>query len=206
MESFWNKTIKDKPCFEQISENLETEVCIIGAGLTGLSIGYYLGKDKDFVILEKDTICSSTSGKNTGKVTSQHGIFYKYLFDSNGPEFAKKYLEANEKAIENIQKIVNDENIECEFKSESAYIFARKESEKGRIADEEKILNKLQKDRANIVSKIQLPLEIVSAIEFKNQYKINPLKYGYGLANSIVKNCGKIFENSKATKVEKVRR
>lgn len=206
MESFWNKTVQDKPSFGEINGNLETDICIIGAGLTGLSLGYYLGKDKDFVILEKDTICSSTSGKNTGKVTSQHGIFYNYLFNLNGPEFAKKYLEANEKAIENMQKIINDENIECEFEKETGYVFARKESEKGRIIDEEKIVNKLQKDKAKIVSKIQLPLEIVSAIEFKNQYKINPLKYGYGLANIIAKNGGKIFENSKATKIENVRR
>ena len=36
-------------------------------------------------------------------------MFYKYLIESNGKEFAKKYLEANEKAIDNIEKIICQE-------------------------------------------------------------------------------------------------
>ncbi len=204
MESYWNRSVKNKPKFPKVDNNLVTDVCIIGAGLTGLSTGYYLGKDTDFIIIEKDEICLSTSGKNTGKVTSQHGLFYKYLLDSNGIEYAKKYFEVNEKAIDNIEKIIRDENIECEFKRESSYVFTRKPEDKSRISNEEKVVNKIQKDKAKVLSNVNLPLDIVSAIEFKNQAKFNPVKYCYGLVNAIVRNGGKIYENSKATKIEKL--
>ena len=62
--------------------DLNVDVCIIGGGITGLSTGYYLSKETDVVILEKDRICNSTSGANTGKLTSQHGLFYDYLINS----------------------------------------------------------------------------------------------------------------------------
>ena len=105
MKSYWTEEFDDKINFPEVKEDLETDVCIIGGGLTGLSCGYYLSKEMKIIVLERDEICSSTSGKNTGKLTSQHGLFYKYLIDANGEKFAKKYFEANEKAIDNIEKI-----------------------------------------------------------------------------------------------------
>lgn len=69
MESFWEKDRKNYQEFEPIKNNMNTSVCIIGGGLTGLSVAYYLSKETDVVIVEKDRICSGTSSKTTGKVT-----------------------------------------------------------------------------------------------------------------------------------------
>lgn len=204
MKSFWNKKIENKINFPRIKENIETSVCIIGGGLTGLNTGYYLSKETDIVIVEKDEICSSTSGKNTGKITSQHGMFYKYLIESNGKKFAKKYLEANEKAIDNIEKIIKNENIECDFEREIAYVFSRTENGINQIKDEKKAIEKIEKGKGQVVENIDLPIPEASAIKFDNQAKFNPVKYAYGLANCILKNNGKILENSKATEINKV--
>lgn len=173
-------------------------------GLTGLSSAYYLSKETNVIIVEKDKICSSTSGKNTGKLTSQHGLFYEYLINSNGKEFAEKYLEANEQAIDNIEKIIKEEDIQCEFERQNSYVLARKEIDKDKIKDENTAVNKIEKEKSKVLSEIDLPLNIESAIEFKNQAKFNPVKYAFGLANAIVNNNGKILENSKATELNKV--
>ena len=85
MDSYCIKSYEKKEDFEKLTNNINTSICIIGGGLTGLTCGYYLSKHIDnVIIIEKDKICSSTSGKNTGKVTSEHGLFYKYLTKSNG--------------------------------------------------------------------------------------------------------------------------
>ena len=104
--SYWISSVKDnKKEYEKLQEEIKTEIAIIGGGLTGLSCGYYLSKEnKEIVILEKNTICSHTSGNTTGKITSGHGLFYNYLLQTEGKNKAKQYLEANEKAIENIEK------------------------------------------------------------------------------------------------------
>lgn len=204
MLSFWEETMENKKQYQTVDKDIETEVCIIGGGLTGLSVGYYLCNKKNFIILEKEQICSKTSGKNTGKLTSEHGLFYKYLIDSNGKEYAKDYFNANQEAITNIEKIINNENIECDFEKDDSYVFSRNEKDSEEIKSEKNAVDKLDKEISKICQNIEIPVEIISALKFVNQAKFNPVKYGYGLANSIVKNAGKIYENSKVDGVKRV--
>lgn len=200
MKTFWNMNNKAK--FEPLEENLEADVCIIGGGITGISTGYYLSKEgKKVVILEKDTICSHTSSGSTAKVTSQHGLIYKYLYDSKGKEFAKKYFEANNNAIENIEKIINEENIKCNFERKSAFVYTETEKEVEKIKDEVEVAKKLGID-AEYTNKIDINIDILGAIEFKNQAQFDISKYVNGLSDKILINGGKIFENSKAIDLE----
>lgn len=202
MESFWNKDKSKK--FEEIKENIEVDTCIIGGGLTGISVGYKLSKNQRVAIVERDIICSRTSGCTTGKITSQHGLFYNYLINSNDKEFAKKYLEANETAIENIKKIIKKENIECDFEMQDAYVFTESENEIQKIETEYDAVQSIDKEKCELLKEIDLPLKNIKlAIKFKNQAQFNPVKYVDGLVSSIMKNNGVIFEESKATNIEK---
>ena len=200
MESYW-KVFKEKD-FEKLQENMKVDVCIIGGGLTGLTTAYYLTKQgKSVALLEKDTICSHTSGGNTGKITSQHGLFYDYLIESNGMKFAKDYFEANEEAISNIRQIVKDEKIECEFKVLPAYIFTQKEDDVEKIRKEVKTTKKIGID-SSFVENIDLPIKIFGGIKFQNQAQFHPVNYANGLAKSIIENNGKIFENTKVIDIQ----
>ena len=119
MNSLWLIENKNDNKFENLSKNIDTDVCIIGAGIFGMTCGYYLSKAGLKVsILEKDEIGQKTTGHTTAKITSQHGLFYTYLVQTYGDEFAKDYLQANEDAIENIKKIIDDEKINCDFRME----------------------------------------------------------------------------------------
>ena len=203
MNSYWEEERKNHDLFEEIKEDKKVSVCIIGGGLTGLQTAYNLSDKLDVVILEKDRICGSTSGKTTGKITSQHGVFYDYLINSQSKEFAKMYLEANEKAIQNIKDIIEKEEIECDLEKESSYVFTKQETKLDMIKNEQKAVDKLQKEKSDYVKEIELPTEISGAIEFKNQAQFHPLKYAYGLAKAIIKNDGKIYENTKVTDIKR---
>ena len=120
MNSYWMDTVKEGKEYEKLKENMETDICIIGGGITGISTAYNLArKQLKITVIEKGKVGSQTTGKSTAKVTSQHGLFYKYLKDSKGIDFAKFYYEANEEAIENIRKIIERENIGCDFEKQS---------------------------------------------------------------------------------------
>lgn len=203
MKSFWEEERKYHEEFESIKNNINVSVCIIGGGFTGLSTAYYLSKYLDVVVLEKDRICSHTSGNTTGKITSQHGLFYDYLKLSQSKEYAKKYLQANEKAISNIEDIIKKENIDCDFEKEKAYVFTAKQTEFDKIKTEQRVVENLHEVKSKIVKNLNLPIETIGAIEFDNQAKIHPIKYAYGLAKGILKNKGMIFENSKVDDIKK---
>ena len=129
MKSYWIDSMsnEEKIKFPALNENIKTDICIIGGGLTGITTAYYLSKYKiRTVVVEKDEICQSTSGNSTAKITSQHGLIYKYLVDSKGKDFARKYYEANEEAIRNIKNIIDKENIDCDFEYMKSYVFYTK--------------------------------------------------------------------------------
>ena len=75
----------------------KTDVFVIGGGIVG-----------------------AITANSTAKLTSQHGLFYKYLYDEYGADFAKLYLESNEKGIKLAEEIIQNENIDCDFEKKDS--------------------------------------------------------------------------------------
>lgn len=95
-DSIWLKNHEKLREYRTLDKNIEVDVCVIGGGITGISTAYYLSKEKNVkvAVIEKDSICSKTSGKTTGKITSQHHLFYNYLINSKRKRFCKKIFES----------------------------------------------------------------------------------------------------------------
>lgn len=219
-QSYWiSSWIENKKQYPKLQNEESAEIAIIGGGLTGLTTAYYLSKaGKEVIVLEKDKICNHTSGNTTAKITSQHGLFYHYLLQSVGKEQAKQYLETNEQAIENIANIITEENIECDFERQDAYVFTQKKEEVEKLKKEVQALDYLGFE-SEFVEQIEVPIKdkqkeekedqiniqkkVLGAIKFKNQAQFNPCLYAQGLANKIEERKGKIFENSKVIEVKK---
>lgn len=203
MNSFWIENFKTTT-YPKLDKNLNVDVCIIGGGLTGISCAYYLSKaGLKICILEKDKIMEKASGHTTAKITAQHGLIYKYLFDSYGKDTAHKYLDSNLEAITNIKNIIDTENIDCDFEFQNSYIYTTDENQLKKIKEEIKILEKLNYN-ARFLDKISLPISnIKGAIEFHHQAQFNPIKYADGLCEYITNHNGLIFENSKVVKMKK---
>ena len=206
MKSYWINSVK-KEEFESLHNDKKVDVCIIGGGLTGLTTAYYLSKTNfNVALLEKTKLCEHTSGYTTAKITSQHGLFYHYLIQSQGREKAKQYLEANEQAIQNIQNIIKEENIECDFEKQNAYVFTKDQKEVAKIKREVEDVKSLGKE-AKFVTETKLPFPILGAIEFTDQAQFNPCKYAQGLVKAIQssskENQVEIFENTKVIDLKK---
>lgn len=204
MNPLWIDSIENKNKFKKLEKNIFTDVCIVGTGILELTCGYYLVKQGyNVTIFEKEAeIASKTTGHTTAKITSQHNLIYKYLIDSLGKVQAKKYLYANQEAIENIARIVKDENIDCNFERTDSYVYTRDKDELEKIRLERKAVNSLE-FTSEFVTETPLPFQVLGAIKFSNQAQFNPLKYAYGLADKITKNSGEIYTNTLVQNIEK---
>ena len=179
------------------------DICIIGAGITGITCAYELSKlGYSIAIVEKNQVGSGTTGKTTGKITSQHDTFYNYLEKSFGIDVAKKYLEANQKAIDKIENRVKKENIDCDFERLNSYVYTTKSDEVQILKDEFNTLEKINCD-CDFVEKLDLPFNIEAGISFKNQAQFNPLKYLNKLTEIILEKGNKIYTNTIAKSIEK---
>lgn len=189
MNFFGLDSIENKNKFNKLEKDISTDVCIVGAGIFGLTCGYYLTKQGyNVVILEKENdIASKTTGHTTAKITSQHNLIYKYLIDSLGKSMAKKYLYANKDAIENIAKIIEEEKIDCDFERQDSYVYTNNLDELEKIKLENKAVNSLG-FKSEFVTSTPLPFNVLGALRFPNQAEFNPMKYAYGLAKCITSN------------------
>ena len=185
MNSIWLETFKYNKTFEKLNQNISCDVCIIGAGIFGLTCAYYLTKQGfNVAVLDRDDIGTKATGHTTAKITSQHGLIYKHLIDDYGLHFAKSYLYANQKAIDNIKGIIDTENISCDFNFENHCVYTTDAKDLKSIQDEINAVNSLNFN-CEFVTKTGLPFDILGGICFKNQAQFHPYKYLCGLCNSI---------------------
>ena len=203
MSSYWIDSTKEFDKSELLDKDYSADVCIIGAGISGLSTGYYLAKNGlNVIILDKYNIGQKTSGNTTAKITFQHHLIYDYLINSYGEKYAKGYLESNKKAISNIKKIIDSENIDCDFEYQPNYIYTINDEDITKIQKELKALNALE-ENCEFVTNCDLPFKIKGGIKIENQAQFHPRKYMYGLVNAIKNYGGKIFTESVVKDVKK---
>lgn len=218
MNSYWiSSTQKNAVEYKKIDKDYTADVCIVGAGITGLSTAYYLSKKglKVIVVEKAQSIGEKASGNTTAKITLGHNLIYQYLIDNFGLEYAIKYFESNKMAISNIKKIIDDEGINCDFEYKSNYVYTTNQDNINKIHGEIKAiktiedniqimqssLNNEQNEKKDsicpqFVTECGLPFKIAGAIEIKNQAQFHPRKYMLGLAKAIEESNGIIFTNS----------
>ena len=188
--------------YPRLNTNEKTDICIIGGGIAGAVTAYLLTKQgKKVIVVERNKIGAGVTANSTAKLTSQHGLFYKYLADNYGINVAKKYLESNEEGIKLAEKIINDENIECDYEKKDAYVFATSESELDKIKQEINVIKQIGFN-AEFVKDIDIPVEkCLGAMKFNNQAQFDSRKYTIELMNRVEKMGGKIYENSKVINI-----
>ena len=203
MNSLWIDEIEKINSNGELSEDTSANVCIIGAGISGITLSYYLTK-KGYktIVIERNEIGHGVTGHTTAKITSQHSLIYHYLSNQYGIKFAKKYFEANEEAIKNIEEIVRENNIDCDFERKNNYIYTINEENVEKIDEEAESLKYININ-AEKVEKSDLPFKIQKGVVFKNQAQFNPLKYLAGLTRYILKQGGRIYTNSLCTDIKR---
>ena len=202
MNSLWIETTKDELNLKPLEKEEKTEVCVIGAGIFGLTTAYYLTlAGKKVTVLEKGEIGEKVSGNTTGKITSQHGLFYDHLISDYGEEYAHKYFEANEESIKNMKDIIEKEQIECEFSERKAYVYTTKQDEVIELEREVDAVKKIG-GNAKLVTNTDLPFKVKAAVEFEGQAQFHPRKYMLGLAKAILRE-NKIYNFTTVIDVKK---
>lgn len=194
MKSIWSNSCKLAP-FPPLNGNIEVDTAVIGAGLAGILTAYALKeRGHKTVVLEAKSVADGQTKNTTAKITCQHGLIYNKMIENHGVKTAKKYAEANLKAIEQYDKLIKKLNIECNFQRTSAVLYS--------AISEEVILKEYGAAlKLGIPSKFskesELPFKIAGALEFYNQAQFNPLKFIDALSKKL-----EIYENTPAISVK----
>lgn len=186
MKSIWNEN-SVFPSFESLKKDTKTDVLIIGAGICGILTAYQLHqKGINYILVEKNRICSETTQNTTAKITFQHGLLYSDLLKKHGYEKTKGYLDGNRLALETFFSLCKD--IDCDFEVKNNFVYSTKDAKK--IENELAALQKIGCE-AFFYEYLPLPIKTKGAVCIKNQAQFNPLKF----LSQISKNLN-IYENT----------
>ena len=84
--SIWQATT-DVPHFPSLTQNAKTDICVVGAGIAGLSVAYHLAREgKKVVVLDDGPIGSGETGRTTAHLTDAIDDRFYRLEHVHGPE------------------------------------------------------------------------------------------------------------------------
>ena len=179
------------------------DVAVVGGGITGLTAAYLLAvAGVSVAVVERRRIATGTTGNTTAKVTSLHGLAYADLARRHGDDVARRYGEANQAALEEVARIIAAEAIDCDFRRIAAYTYTHSAE---RVADIEREVDAASRLGlpASFTDAVPLPYATAAAVRFDGQALFHPRKYCLALAEAIVARGGLLFEESRATSIEK---
>jgi len=199
-QSYWMASVPF-PDFEQLKSDTEVDVAIVGGGIVGITSAYMLKQNGlKVAVLEATRILHGTTGHTTAKITAQHDIIYHTIKTKRSEESARQYAEANQAAILAIDSIIRQNNIQCDFSWQPAYVYTQDENYIQKIQDETEAAVSLG-FAATYLEEIPLPFKVKAALRFDNQAQFHPLKYLLALANQIPGNGSYLFENTRAVDI-----
>ncbi|WP_202080573.1 FAD-dependent oxidoreductase [Caldalkalibacillus salinus] len=200
-EPYWRDHI-NFPEFNSLKEDLDVDVVIVGGGITGITAAYLLTNEgKKVALLEADQLLNGTTGHTTAKITAQHGLIYDELISHMGQTKARLYYEAATEAKGFIQNIVEEYNIECDFKQQDAIMYATSEQYADKLEKEYEAYQKLNIE-GELLDDIPFNIPVTKALAMGNQAQFHPLQYLLKLVSHIQEKGGKIFEKTVAVNVE----
>lgn len=150
--------------YERLNEDIATDVLIVGGGMCGVLCAYQLSKQNfNVVLVEKEELACSRTGKTTAVITALQDLNYFDLIKNKGRKAATLYLEACLEAIEKYKKLA--EEFDFDFESVPSYKYYKDNP------------YMLKKEYDAILSLgYEAKIEDDYAIKFSNQAQMNPLK------------------------------
>lgn len=201
-ESLWINSSKGNE-YKKLNKDIQTYYLIIGGGIVGITTAYLLTKNNlKVVLVDANKIGEGCTGRTTGKITSQHNIIYSKLKKKYNLDVAKAYYEANNKALDLIERIIKSNDINCDFERLTSYVFTEQASYLKDLQEEYEVCKKIGID-CEYNDNLDIPFNVKAAIGFNNQGQFNPKKYIDSLAKLITRQGGKIFENTAIVDIEK---
>ena len=192
--SIWHKSVT-LPDFPPLSGDESAEVAIIGGGMAGLLTAHFL-RERGIraLVLEAGRICSGQTGRTTAKITSQHDLIYASLIDRLGEDAAAQYARANEAAIADYARMIEEGRIACDFTRCDAFLYSRTEA--APLEQEAQAASRLG-IAADFTRESELPFQIAGAVRFREQARFHPLKFLRAIVDGL-----DIRENTRVLSVE----
>jgi len=188
--------------YSPLEQDTEVDVCVIGAGITGITAAVLLAEaGRTVAVVELDRVGTGVTGYTTGKVTALHGLVYDQVRSRFGAGGARVYAQANSTALELIARWVRDRGIDCDFRRKPALTYAESEADLDDVRSEAEAASAAGL-AASFTAEAGLPWPVAGAVQVQDQAEFHARKYLLALAGTIPGDGSHLFERTRAVAVD----
>ena len=192
METIWRYNI----CTDgkKLSGDVKCDTVVVGGGLCGTLTAYTLSRaGLKTVLLEAGKLGSGQSRGTTAKITLCHGDKLSQIENSFGTDAVMRYVRGEMASIQRYERIIKEENIDCNFERLPAYLYAlygerhiRREFETAQKCGLE----------CELTRSTELPFEVSLALKIDGQAQFDPISFIGGIMNGF-----DVYEETRAVEL-----
>jgi glycine/D-amino acid oxidase-like deaminating enzyme/nitrite reductase/ring-hydroxylating ferredoxin subunit len=201
--SVWMAT-EDVPSAEPLGRDTEAGVCVVGAGIAGLTVGYLLAREgRNVLVLDDGPVAGGETSRTTAHLVNALDDRYYELERLHGEQGARLAAESHTAAIDQIEEIVTREGIDCDFERLDGYLFVGPGQSTEELGRELRAAHRAGLTEIKYVER--LPYEgydFGAALHFPRQAQFHILKYMSGLVRAFTALGGRLHTRTHADRIE----
>jgi len=189
-----------------LTDHTSADVCVVGAGIAGLTTAYLLRKSgREVVVLDDGPIGGGQTVRTTAHLSNAIDDRYVELERLHGADGSRLAAESHGAAIEAIERIVAEESIACDFARVDGFLFDPEPNANGgsrMLLDELAAAHRAGLADVEMVPRAPLEgFDTGPCLRFPRQGRCEPMRYLEGLAHAFERAGGRIFVGSHADEI-----
>ncbi|MBS1776277.1 MAG: FAD-binding oxidoreductase [Bacteroidetes bacterium] len=191
-----------------LKQNIECDILIVGGGMSGISAAAaFIGKGLKVVVLEKNVLGGSSSGRSAGFLTPDSELELSQLVRRYGLKKAREIWDIPTKGITKIKQNVERFGLSCDFRVQDSLFLGIGKSGWKDVKDEMEsrhavgFTNQQLYDRKTLSKLIQSE-GYSGGVVYDDCYGINPFQYLQGMKKVLIENNIQVYESTEVKQIK----
>lgn len=186
LDSLWERT-SALPIPAPLLASMRTDVCVIGAGIAGLSVAYELAqRGRQVLVLDDGPIGGGETGRTTAHIATSFDDYYHEVERLHGTEAMRRLAHSFRAGVQRIESIVDTEQIDCDYTRLDGWWMAADDDGAERLRKEADAVHRAGFPDVELTD--TSPYDGVRAsqfLRFPGQAQFHPLRYLGGLVDAL---------------------
>ena len=207
-DSYYVATATGLPRRSVLAGDLRADVCVLGAGYTGLSAALHLAHGgRSVVVLEAERVGFGASGRNGGQLHSGQRRDQEWLEHTVGRDDAFRFWQAGEEAKALVRDLIAHYDIACDYTPGLLVAGHSAAAARHELDYAEKLIRDYGYRHIGMLDRAEMAEALGSSRYFggyrdRGAAHLHPLNFCLGLARAAESEGARIFEKSRVVRVE----
>jgi gamma-glutamylputrescine oxidase len=207
-DSWYEATAGRGSALPQLEGDIEADVCVVGAGLSGCSTALHLARrGYKVVLLEAERVGYGASGRSGGQLIPGWACGMAKLAAQLGPADAKRLWDFSVEGVELTRELIEENRIDCDLVWGHMHVGIKPRQREELLEWQREQEGDYGYDKLRFMERAEVRRWVASerylaGLLDSGAGHLHPLRYTIGVGQAAVTAGARLFENSRVTKIE----